>query len=57
MKLESLVYVSATEVEISGSRVWEQTHFEKTAFKDVYCKIPYILKTLQVNRVKKKHFN
>ena len=41
--LESLVYVSAIEVEISGSEYEKKTHFEKRAFKDMDCKILYIL--------------
>ena len=34
IKLESLVHISATEVEIFGSEYGEKTHFEKTA---MYC--------------------
>lgn len=37
IKLESLVDVSDTEVEISGSECEKKTNFEKTAFKDLYC--------------------
>ena len=48
--LKILVYVSATGVEISGLE--KKNDFEKTAFKDMDCKIPYIF-SLQVNRVKK----
>lgn len=37
------MYVSATEVEISGSEYEEKkTNFDKTTFKDMYCKISYI---------------
>jgi len=32
----SLVYVSATEVNISGN-VGGKNHFEKKSFKDIYC--------------------
>jgi len=36
------VHIGATEVEISDLWVWEKSHFEKTGFKDLYCKIPHM---------------
>ncbi len=48
VELYSLLYVSATEEEISGSAHEKKTHFEKKTFKDMYCKLNLQMQTDEV---------